>query len=127
MASKLFLLLTAFAAMTTSFTIPEGQPDGVYVHHPEDNTHTKLSDIGSSPAAPKLTSAKFKRYSNLPSPDVNCGAVSVTSLDSASAQQSFNNGCVDQNIPEGTNYYALSGDAVVYMCTYDGKNPVWGF
>ena len=69
-------------------------------------------------------SSMHRRNSGYKADQTGCGQGIVTALDLASASNVLSLSCTGSTtFTGGQHTYALSGDAVVYMCSYSGRYP----
>lgn len=123
-----FLLLATGAA---AWTVPAGQPNGVYSVSTDSSgvsVHTliKLITDINAPTKPTTRSAKFypKRQLNTGSNDIGCGGYALSNSDNAAAAGALENQCgngafVTSN-ENGRDVYSIVGGSVVYYCNYSG-------
>lgn len=124
--SNSIVLLAALVSSVqcfAGFSIPEGQPYGVYSVHLDVNgtqVHTKL-DTAPSVAASQPHGAKFRRgHRNTPEAEVQCsdyGILDAADTDAANAELDDQcNGADGVFVPKKHNFYAFSGGTVAFFC-----------
>lgn len=120
------LSLILFAASVAAFTIPDGQPDGVYsvdIDASGNEVHTFLHDLPKENEVPALDSRYVNRRQVAGTDVVGCGNYPLGHGNTDAAV----NGVVAQcgngaSVGKGHNFYSLSGCVVAYFCNLSGGN-----
>ena len=124
--SALLLLVTGAAA----WTVPEGQPNGVYSVFTDNSgvsIHTLIRLITDTNATTELTtrSAKFypKRQGLNPgSNEIGCGGYALSNSDNAAASGALEAQCGNGAfVRAGYDFYSIAGGSVIYFCNYSGQ------
>ncbi|KAI1194915.1 hypothetical protein F5X97DRAFT_327012 [Nemania serpens] len=122
--SVLFSLMGAVAA--TSFTIPEGQLDGVYgVSYNADGSenHTRLADISTELRTVAIRGATIEKRSGVITCDPREGG--LNSGDNGAAATSLANQCgFGAAVGAHLNYYSIKGCSVAYFCNFKKHSQV---
>ncbi|KAK4208252.1 hypothetical protein QBC37DRAFT_379252 [Rhypophila decipiens] len=123
-----FLALAAVAAsLTSGFTIPEGQPDGIYFGNLQTGESQLLASINAtSVRARRGTGAAALNARTVPLPvsDQGCPPAGLNAGDYLAAYSNFAYFCDNGGkIPGGRVTYAAVGSAVWYACSYGGEQP----
>lgn len=121
------ITLALVASAAASFTVPQGQADGVYMVSEDANGGEAHVFLGN-----ETEPAHQKRFNFPGGTNVKCGdfVESLPLLDWTAADAQFSVAC-DAAAKSGQRYtnkgkaiYSVSGTVVVYMCNYSSKgNP----
>ncbi|KAL9096370.1 MAG: hypothetical protein Q9165_001367 [Trypethelium subeluteriae] len=128
MLSKIAIAFCALLAFGSAFDIPEGQPDGLYSYHEDENgvgIHAPIEGQPTGSVTPP--SAKFRtKRDALPNSlltDIECDGGFVNPTDYANSVNGLVGLCnPSTTVKAGHNIYYKSGGAVAYMCNYGGDN-----
>ncbi|KAM7183550.1 hypothetical protein V8F33_013522 [Rhypophila sp. PSN 637] len=123
--TKFLALAAAAASLTAGFTIPEGQPDGIYFGNLQTGEIQLLASINAtSVRRARRGTALHARTVPLPVSDQGCPPAGLNPGDYLGAYSNFANYCDEGGkIPGGGLAYATVGSAVWYGCSYGGEQP----
>lgn len=115
----LFSPILLLAATAAAFTIPAGQPDGVYsVHTGTDGqeVHTFMSDLPNEVSPRDDRYVNRRQISNMDNV-VGCGNYPLNQNQVDAAANGLKSQCgAGAEVSKGRDFYSLSGCTVVYFC-----------
>lgn len=119
-----FLLLATGAA---AWTIPVGQPNGVYSVTTDSSglaEHTLIRLIADTNATTKLTTRSAKFYPKRQNPgsnDITCAGYALSNSDNGNAAGELEAQCGNGAfVDSGRDFYSIVGNSVVYYCNFSG-------
>ncbi|KAF8847630.1 hypothetical protein BDZ45DRAFT_779374 [Acephala macrosclerotiorum] len=116
---QFIVIVCSLATISQAFTVPEGQPNGVYYYDSDTDTHTLVSAAATESTEGSIEGAiKFPR--GLPG-SYSCGNILVPNLDYTSALGQFVSKCYGQTLSKGAHIYSIYGDVKLFRCAY-GKS-----
>ena len=115
--------LALFIGAVAGFTIPQGQPDGVYAVSSDAkgvDVHTFLSAPVNSTEALSIsaTAAKFPRrgLAARQTQEIGCQHYELNHVNTDEAVEALKRQCGPGAINSGYNFYSISGSTVAYIC-----------
>lgn len=132
MLSKIILILSATVALCQAIIVPEGTPNGVYVHDVDADGNDRMTQIAPllehpDSLTPSGASAKFRRVA-LAAGRSGCTTNILDGLDLANAQYTLEGYCQgtanegSADVPSKTHVSFVSNGSVAYVCNYGKKN-----
>ncbi|KAH9208141.1 hypothetical protein DL95DRAFT_415032 [Leptodontidium sp. 2 PMI_412] len=113
------------AASAVAFTVPKGQPNGVYQVFTEANgteTHTFLHPLPNSNEKRSDTLGNPHVRRQLPPVSVGCGGYQMNPTDTNNANNALDAQCgAGANVGKGLDFYSISGCVVSYFCNLGGS------
>lgn len=133
-----YLILLAATVAASGFTVPAGQPDGVYAVSYDDNgtaIHTIIGEAVSQEELSQIITARdpepeLKSPSRIlgkrQSDATYCGS-SFQNLDHGdtdAAVEALKRQCNPGTVPGGLDFYSIAGSVVAYVCNHGSVNWV---
>lgn len=122
--SAILLLATGAAA----WTVPAGQPNGVYSVYTNDagvSEHTLIKLITETNTATRLTTRSAKFYpkrDNTGTNSITCSGYSLSNSDTGNAASELEAQCGNGAFVGGNrDFYSVVGGTVVYYCNFVGS------
>lgn len=133
----LAILGLVVAALGSGFTIPEGQPDGVYEVHVEDGVevHNLIRAVGTnqpgllgSPLSAKLRRSLLETRTNyMRTICANQATLNQRDCDGAVSDLATAQCGSGNPVPSGRNFYAIRNCVVVYFCNFRSHTQICGY